>query len=58
MIQTHARRRIRVADARRAPMNAKEAIDAFDRECEADTRRRLEHAEAQRYGEVPVVEPM
>ena len=38
-------------------MNANETIDAFDRACEEDTKARLDHAEAQRYGEVPVVMP-
>jgi hypothetical protein len=38
-------------------MNAQQAIDAFDVACERDTAARLENAEAQRYGEAPVVLP-
>ena len=38
-------------------MNAQQAIDAFDAACEQDTAQRLANAEAQRYGEAPVVLP-
>ena len=38
-------------------MNAQQAIDAFDEACEQDTAQRLANAEAQRYGEAPVVLP-
>ena len=38
-------------------MNAQQAIDAFDAACEQDTAKRLANAEAQRYGEAPVVLP-
>mmetsp|Transcript_26950 Transcript_26950/g.83845 ORF Transcript_26950/g.83845 Transcript_26950/m.83845 type:complete len:192 (-) Transcript_26950:34-609(-) len=38
-------------------MNAREAMDAFDRENERDCAARLAHAEAQRFGEVPVILP-
>jgi len=38
-------------------MDARQAVDQFDRMCEADTQHRLDHAERQRYGEVPVVKP-
>ena len=38
-------------------MNAQQAIDAFDAACEQDTAQRLTNAEAQRYGEAPVVLP-
>ena len=38
-------------------MNAKPFIDDFDRRLEAETQRRLDHAEAQRYGEVELELP-
>ena len=38
-------------------MNAQQAIDAFDAACEQDTAQRLANAEAQRYGEAPVILP-
>ena len=38
-------------------MNAQQAIDAFDEACEQDTAQRLANAEAQRYGEAPVILP-
>ena len=38
-------------------MNPQQAIDAFDAACEQDTAQRLANAEAQRYGEAPVVLP-
>ena len=58
IVQVQRECRNRESKATRAKeMNAQQAIDAFDAACEQDTAQRLANAEAQRYGEAPVILP-
>ena len=52
-----ARRRAVQEGKERKKNERQQAIDAFDAACEQDTAQRLANAEAQRYGEAPVVLP-